>query len=61
MAEMEIKKIVVGDDLYTCDVCGYDKGFHTSFKKHEYEHRVILICPDCGQRYDVGWKTQVNT
>jgi hypothetical protein len=47
-------------------------GFHTSFlninagndpvpvRSTQEVYRIILVCPDCGARYDVGWKTPVN-
>ena len=45
----------------------YDLGFHTSFTSTSADtvnpvrstrevYRVILICPECGARYDVGWR-----
>ncbi len=55
------------DELHTCPACGYALGFHTSFvsanagrdnpiKSTREVYRVILICPECGARYDVGWR-----
>lgn len=62
----EITMIRPGDELHTCPSCGYALGFHTSFvsaatkdnpvKSTREVHRVILICPECGARYDVGWR-----
>ena len=62
----DIQTIKVGDELHVCPQCGYDHGFHTSFaRKHSGNDmpessartldQVILICPECGARYDVGW------
>ena len=56
-----------GDELHACPACGYALGFHTSFvsanagrdnpiKSTREVYRVILICPECGARYDVGWR-----
>ncbi|MDD1701389.1 MAG: hypothetical protein LUQ31_00225 [Methanoregula sp.] len=66
----EIKQVKAGDELHTCPECGYDRGFHCSFvhmnagkdgkenpvKSTRDLYRVILVCPECGARFDVGWK-----
>ncbi|MDP3563036.1 MAG: hypothetical protein Q8R70_00960 [Methanoregula sp.] len=63
----EIQFLTVEDELHTCPDCGYTLGFHTSFinanavkdnpvKSTREVFRVILICPECGARYDVGWR-----
>ena len=63
----EIKMLKVTDELHTCPACGYALGFHTSFinanakkdnpiKSTRETWSVILICPECGARYDVGWR-----
>jgi predicted RNA-binding Zn-ribbon protein involved in translation (DUF1610 family) len=63
----EIVMLQPHDELHTCPACGYALGFHTSFisanagkdnpiKSTREVYRVILICPECGARYDVGWR-----
>jgi transcription elongation factor Elf1 len=52
----EIKKIDLQDEFRVCPQCGYELGFHCSFLQGKAGIRIILICPDCGARYDVGWK-----
>ena len=63
----EIKNIRMEDEFRICPECGYELGFHTSFvnihadkpepfKSTTEVYRLILICPECGARYDVGWK-----
>jgi hypothetical protein len=63
----EIRMLKIEDELHTCPACGYSLGFHTSFmssnanrdnpiKSTRDVFRVILICPECGARYDVGWR-----
>ena len=63
----EIKNIKIEDELNVCPTCGYELGFHTSFLKlHSGKdspvkstrdvYQVILICPECGARFDVGWR-----
>ena len=55
------------DEVRICPSCGYEYGFHTSFlnadakkdlpiKSTTEVYKVILICPECGARYDVGWR-----
>ena len=62
-----ITTIKAGREFCTCPACGYALGFHTSFigtnadkanpvKSTREVYRVILICPECGARYDVGWR-----
>jgi uncharacterized protein with PIN domain len=64
----EIKNIKIDDELRVCPECGYEFGFHTTFlkldagknpaviKSTREVYRVILLCPECGARYDVGWR-----
>jgi predicted RNA-binding Zn-ribbon protein involved in translation (DUF1610 family) len=63
----EITILTVENELHTCPDCGYTLGFHTSFINANVSRdnpirstreiwRVILICPECGARYDVGWR-----
>ena len=67
----EIISLPVENELHTCPACGYERGFHASFvradpvrdnpdKSPREIHRVILICPECGARYDVGWHVPFN-
>jgi hypothetical protein len=67
IAPGEITNLKVDRELHICPSCGYELGFHTSFqsvhagkdnpvKSTKTVYRVILICPDCGARYDVGWQ-----
>jgi hypothetical protein len=46
-------------ELHICETCGYDWGFHVSFREVKGSHDVILICPECGQRYDINWKIRL--
>lgn len=63
----EIQTLKVNDDFHICLECGYELGFHTSFirvnaskdssiKSTREVYRVIFICPECGARFDVGWR-----
>jgi uncharacterized Zn finger protein len=61
MIVMSVRQRPVGDEFRKCDACGYDRGFHSSFVKQGERYRVILICPECGARYDVGWMIELPT
>ena len=63
----DITILHAGAEFHICPACGYNLGFHTSFlgsntdkdnpiKSTREVYRVILICPECGARYDVGWR-----
>jgi predicted RNA-binding Zn-ribbon protein involved in translation (DUF1610 family) len=67
----EIIRIPVNNELHTCPDCGYDRGFHTSLESAHTSkntpvrstrevYRVILICPECGARYDIGWQVTLE-
>ena len=52
----EIKRIELAKEFRVCPQCGYELGFHSSFLRSEDGYLIILICPECGARYDVGWR-----
>jgi len=67
----EITVIRAGPEFHVCPACGYALGFHTSLvgmnadkdnpvKSTREVYRVILICPECGARYDVGWHISLS-
>jgi len=67
----EITTMRAGAEFHICPACGYALGFHTSFigmnadednpiKSTREVYRVILICPECGARYDVGWRVSFS-
>ena len=43
------------EDFSSCPACGYTRGFHVSFQSEQRGNRIVLICPSCVARYDVGW------
>jgi uncharacterized protein YbaR (Trm112 family) len=52
-----IKKVDVADELRACPGCEYQRGFHVSFVRQEEQTdalRLVLICPGCGDRFDIG-------
>ncbi|RJQ39399.1 MAG: hypothetical protein C4550_05330 [Nitrospiraceae bacterium] len=40
-----------------CLSCDYERGFHVYIKEIEGKRVIGLICPKCGQSYDIGWHT----
>lgn len=46
--------------FHVCDKCGYENGFHVSFVKQTEAYEVILICPQCGQRFKINWKINLD-
>jgi transcription elongation factor Elf1 len=58
-ASENIKRIELSDEFRICPSCGYELGFHNSFLKKDSFYQVILICPSCGARYDVGLKVDL--
>jgi hypothetical protein len=55
-ASHDITRIELAEEFRICPQCGYELGFHSSFLRSEQGYRIILICPECGARYDVGWQ-----
>jgi transcription elongation factor Elf1 len=64
---VDLRTVTINQEFQVCPACGYDRGFHTSLlnmsasrgthlKTTREVFRVILICPNCGARFDVGWK-----
>jgi predicted RNA-binding Zn-ribbon protein involved in translation (DUF1610 family) len=64
----EIQMFRLEQELHVCPACGYEYGFHTSFldvnattggikvKVTNRVFKIVLICPECGARFDVGWR-----
>lgn len=60
-AKAEITAIDPHGEINRCPSCGYQDGFHVSFR---FEPKgsaaeVILICPSCHSRFCLGWKITV--
>jgi transcription elongation factor Elf1 len=53
----KIKSARIQEEFRVCPVCGHDMGFNTSIIQASGKPaRVILICPECGARFDLGWE-----
>lgn len=51
-----VMKKEIGEEFYICEKCAYERGFHVSLTRKGTHHEIVLICPNCGQRYSVGWR-----
>ncbi|KKR30722.1 MAG: hypothetical protein UT63_C0094G0003 [Candidatus Gottesmanbacteria bacterium GW2011_GWC2_39_8] len=56
-----VKKEIV-NSFKVCPNCGYRNGFHLMFEKlgktKKPRYKIKLICPNCSQVYDVGFKVE---
>lgn len=52
-----MKVIEPEGSVSTCPACGYRDGFHVAFRFEGDAGKgaVILICPACHQRFEIGW------
>lgn len=50
-----INKVTIEEEFRICPACGYERGFHISFLKESGGGAVrsILICPNCGTRFEL--------
>ena len=57
-----MKQIKPEGSIYACPACGYEDGFHVSFnfKNDSGKGEIILICPACHQRFEIGWPVSVK-
>ncbi len=58
----EITPIKPEGSIRQCPVCGYNDGFHVSFQMEggKKEGEIILICPNCHQRFQMGWQVRLD-
>ena len=58
----KIEPLPLHDEIYICPACGYQDGFHVSFKMNDKgkNAEVYLICPNCSVRYRPGWQVVLS-
>ena len=51
-----IEDLSIGEQLRVCPGCGYLRGFHLSLGQTSSRkgYKIIVVCPNCGARYDIG-------
>ena len=59
-----VKQLEVSNWQRACPECGYENGFHVSFRRttqHEQDGNIaaLLICPSCSTVFDVGLKVRL--
>jgi len=56
-----IETIKPEGEIYQCPSCQYTDGFHISFKMNGAQKaEIILICPNCHRRFQIGFKVDLN-
>lgn len=55
----EIRQVEPEGEFRICPACGYERGFHASVLRDGQGHKIVLICPNCGARYDAGWRAKL--
>jgi len=56
-SKKEVEVIETKGEVYECPSCGYQDGFHVSFKWDSggSKAEIYLICPNCHSRFRIGW------
>ena len=59
---MKTVKKKIANSFKVCTECGYRDGFHIMFEKlsngKKAKYKIKLICPNCSQVFDVGFKAE---
>ena len=61
-SKKRIKELKAQRELHKCPSCGYQDGFHVSFKwnKMSSNGEIFLICPNCHSRFRLGWNVSIS-
>ncbi|MFH1613933.1 MAG: hypothetical protein ABIG61_02460 [Planctomycetota bacterium] len=60
--EEKVEYVTIEDEFGRCPQCGYDRGFHSFFRKTMDNGHLkwLLVCPKCGGRFDVGLQYKIE-
>ena len=59
MSSPSVSSTPVGE-VRVCPDCGYRRGFHVTFPDDDGGSRpAVLCCPECGARFDIGWRVRL--
>lgn len=60
--ERKLKSIDKDKEISECPSCGYKDGFHIGFLSPENSntHEMFLICPNCHDRFKIGWGIKLD-
>jgi len=50
----------IGEEFSICQKCTYERGFYVFLARKDTHHDIVLICPNCGRRYSIGWRVTVT-
>lgn len=53
-----LQSIDIEEGLTICPECDYSDGFHVAFVPGDDGMKIILVCPSCSARFDIGWMTR---
>jgi hypothetical protein len=61
---VEAQELDVTNWQRACPECGYENGFHVSFRREASDRRgediaVWLICPSCSATFDIGLRVRL--
>lgn len=61
----QAKELDVKTWQHTCPQCGYENGFHISFRRVTADEEgndmaVWLICPSCSELFDIGLRIRLD-
>lgn len=61
----EARQIQLTNWQHTCPQCGYENGYHVSFRRttpdeHGNDVAVVLICPSCSSPFDIGLRMRLS-
>ena len=56
-----IETIPAEGEIYACPSCGYQDGFHVSFRvvPGGGKAAIFLICPNCHRRFFINWQADL--
>jgi transposase-like protein len=53
--DYEIENVEMEDEFKVCPLCGYEDGFHSTFRKKGGITKWLFICPSCHKIFDLGF------
>ena len=50
----KVERIALTEEFVRCPACGYNGGFHTTFKRLPDMIKMNLVCPSCHDEFDLN-------
>ena len=56
----EVRRVDVGEEFRVCPECGYENGFHVTFRPAGQGDSMdwLFVCPNCSSQFDLGLKVR---